>query len=431
MFVPTDSNGQNLPAAMMPMQCAVPSDQLSASGGVNTSLGAPIWNLPVSFGSSLFNILSPAAITNTMAFTGANQSGNDSVVGSTYGFPEGIAAMLDASNLKPLVAHSVAGVNTPSGTGSSSFFPYPAIQRITYQALGDLTSATQPNQSLGSKYSSTTDPVHALGQPHWNALASGIAGYINAKMGKLGTDPGSANFSAVQKKAGSDLVAGMVPPAGLTPTALDLSQNAAMVTMLNSKMPTFGKNGLGMDLAFNAIYNMLQGAYAVCAFEMGGYDYHGTMASSSDSKEAIVGQVCANAIMMSQAMNTPLLIVVTSDGSVHSTGYTTSMGAGVADSNIRWAGDDANYVVAFGMLSAAGSVKPTQLKTQLGFVDPDTGFSDTTTIVGSDKAFTAVATLNWAHLNGLPLTVADPILTRANFSSSVIASMKAQGIVFG
>ena len=66
------------------------------------------------------------------------------------------------------------------------------------------------------------------------------------------------------------------------------------------------------------VYNTLQGHSGSSTITLGGYDYHGQTRAATDALDNTVGQLIGRIMLSAQALNRPVFLIVTSDGSVGS-----------------------------------------------------------------------------------------------------------------
>jgi hypothetical protein len=192
-----------------------------------------------------------------------------------------------------------------------------------------------------------------------------------------------------------------------SPEALDVFQDPALVGQANS---IFTMNELTGDSKLNraatyskAIVNGYGGAGVI---ELGGYDYHNGTRSRGEQRDFEAGQTMGASIEYAHRMNKPLIVYVSSDGSVRSDGQIDGS-AGGRDKGV-WRGDSGSNSAAF-MLAYNPSGRPAMsaIGNQLGSYIPDGVANTTANLVSNSPTNLAYwAILNFMALNGDAATFA-------------------------
>jgi hypothetical protein len=186
-----------------------------------------------------------------------------------------------------------------------------------------------------------------------------------------------------------------------SPAALDVFQDTNLVGQANS---IFTMNELTSDSKLNraatyskAIVNGYGGAGVI---EMGGYDYHNGTRSRGETRDFEAGQTMGAAIEYAHRMNKPLIVYVSSDGSVRSNGELDNSidGRGKGD----WIGDAGNNSAAFMLVyNPGGRPQMTAVGNQLGYYIADGVSATAANLVGNSPTNLAYwAILNFMVLNG-------------------------------
>jgi hypothetical protein len=96
---------------------------------------------------------------------------------------------------------------------------------------------------------------------------------------------------------------------------------------INANTPTNNQSLIFAGLVFNT----LKKQSGSCTIQLGGYDYHGQTRAASDQRDNDAGQLIGRVLSSAQALNTPVFIIVTSDGSVGSAQSDTAGGGFTSD----------------------------------------------------------------------------------------------------
>jgi len=154
-----------------------------------------------------------------------------------------------------------------------------------------------------------------------------------------------------------------------------------------------------------AVMKLVMNGYAGAGtIVLGGYDYHSGNRADGETKNMHAGVVIGAIIAYADAVNTPVMINVISDGSLTSTGTadTTTAGRG----KLGWQGDS-QQVAASLILVYSPKGRPAVAMNQIGSLNAD-GTVNATSSPGANapNLVTQLVTLNWMALNGIDASFA-------------------------
>lgn len=149
-----------------------------------------------------------------------------------------------------------------------------------------------------------------------------------------------------------------------------------------------------------AIMKLVMNGYAGAGtIVLGGYDYHSGNRADGETKNQHAGLIIGAILAYADAVKTPVMINVISDGSLTSTGNIDSSTAGRG--KLGWQGDS-QQVAASLILVYSPNGKPAAAINQIGSLNAD-GTVNATSSPGANapNLVTQLVTLNWMALNGI------------------------------
>lgn len=175
---------------------------------------------------------------------------------------------------------------------------------------------------------------------------------------------------------------------------IDPKQNEAFKTIWELANNTLPNNE---SLVFaSLVYNSLKKNSGSTTIQLAGYDYHGLSPESTDSQDKRAGELIGRVLASAQALNTPVYIIVTSDGSVGSAASDTI----VEDpEEVRFNTDRG---LAGGLYSFI--YNPSRIislkKTQIGYFEEGQLASEKSVIGSNTERAMAAIILNYLALHG-------------------------------
>ena len=154
-----------------------------------------------------------------------------------------------------------------------------------------------------------------------------------------------------------------------------------------------------------AVMKLVMNGYAGAGtIVLGGYDYHSGNRADGETKNMHAGVVIGAIIAYADAVNTPVMINVISDGSLTSTGMADMSAAGRG--KLGWQGDS-QQVAASLILVYSPKGRPAAAFNQIGSLNAD-GTVNATSSPGANapNLVTQLVTLNWMALNGIDASFA-------------------------
>lgn len=132
---------------------------------------------------------------------------------------------------------------------------------------------------------------------------------------------------------------------------------------------------------------------------LGGYDYHSGNRADGETKNQHAGLIIGAIIAYADAVNTPVMINIISDGSLTSTGTADTSTAGRG--KLGWQGDS-QQVAASIMLAYSPTGRPVTAMNQIGSLNAD-GTVNAASSPGANapNLVTQLVALNWMALNGI------------------------------
>jgi hypothetical protein len=149
-----------------------------------------------------------------------------------------------------------------------------------------------------------------------------------------------------------------------------------------------------------AIMKLVMNGYAGAGtIVLGGFDYHSGNRADGETKNQKAGVVIGAILAYAEAVKTPVMINIISDGSLTSTGNADTSTAGRG--KLGWQGDS-QQVAASLILVYSPNGKPAATINQIGSLNAD-GTVNATSSPGANapNLVTQLVTLNWMALNGV------------------------------
>lgn len=149
-----------------------------------------------------------------------------------------------------------------------------------------------------------------------------------------------------------------------------------------------------------AVMKLVMNGYAGAGtIVLGGFDYHSGNRADGETKNAKAGLVIGAIIAYADAVNTPVMINIISDGSLTSTGTVDTSTAGRG--KLGWQGDS-QQVAGSIILVYSPKGRPAAAINQIGSLNAD-GTVNATSSPGANapNLVTQLVTLNWMALNGI------------------------------
>jgi hypothetical protein len=149
-----------------------------------------------------------------------------------------------------------------------------------------------------------------------------------------------------------------------------------------------------------AVMKLVMNGYAGAGtIVLSGYDYHSGNRADGETKNQHAGVIIGAIIAYADAVNTPVMINVISDGSLTSTGNADTSTAG--RNKLGWQGDS-QQVAASLILVYSPKGRPAATINQIGSLNAD-GTVNATSSPGANapNLVTQLVTLNWMALNGV------------------------------
>ena len=149
-----------------------------------------------------------------------------------------------------------------------------------------------------------------------------------------------------------------------------------------------------------AVMKLVMNGYAGAGtIALGGYDYHSGNRADGETRNTHAGVIIGAIIAYADAVNTPVMINIISDGSLTSTGTADMTAAGRG--KLGWQGDS-QQVAASLILVYSPKGRPAAAINQIGSLNAD-GTVNATSSPGANapNLVTQLVALNWMALNGI------------------------------
>jgi hypothetical protein len=156
---------------------------------------------------------------------------------------------------------------------------------------------------------------------------------------------------------------------------------------------------------------------------LSGFDYHSGNRADGETKNQHAGVIIGAILAYAEAVNTPVMINVISDGSLTSNGNADTSTAG--RNKLGWAGDS-QQVAASLILAFSPKGRPVTTINQIGSLNAD-GTVNATSSPGANapNLVTQLVTLNWMALNGINANFATVFPTQGLGAATAQAALTA------
>lgn len=253
-------------------------------------------------------------------------------------------------------------------------------------------------------------PPAPLAVNSFNALggALGYAGVINQKLkpeqrsslSRLISSLTSSQTNKLMQTDNGSVTKDLLDCAGIKnssvlsagTSAIDPRLDAAAGAQLSTIWGINNNTGAGdQNLVFGAMsYNAIQNQSGSVALEIGGYDYHNNTRATGDGKDREAGEAVGRILETASALNKPVFIYVTSDGSVSSA---------TSDArNSPWVSDRGSAGVAF-MLYFNPAGRPATSSFQVGHYTSGQAADDKFVTGNSPEQAAAAVFANYLAVN--------------------------------
>jgi hypothetical protein len=323
----------------------------------------PVNNLPVQYGQY-----------TTLVGTNATVSGGNSAAPAQY---------ID-SNLQP--TRIAASADAIALVGSSSAGAASSITTSVLDSQARISTGTMPSTGVaattfvGSAVASPTTLVSAADSTAAGNADLALKEQLRCAYVKTGL---TASTSKGPDSVNPDKDVLIVGGAASIFTAADYTDSDVKKTAAVMKLVMNGFAGAGTIV-------------------LGGYDYHSGNRADGETKNMHAGVMIGAIIAYADAVNTPVMINVISDGSLTSTGNADTSTAGRG--KLGWQGDS-QQVAASLILVYSPKGRPAAAINQIGSLNAD-GTVNATSSPGANapNLVTQLVTLNWMALNGIDAT---------------------------
>ena len=173
-----------------------------------------------------------------------------------------------------------------------------------------------------------------------------------------------------------------------------------------------------------AIMKLVMNGYAGAGtIVLGGYDYHSGNRADGETKNQHAGLIIGAILAYADAVKTPVMINIISDGSLTSTGNIDGSTAGRG--KLGWQGDS-QQVAASLILVYSPNGRPAATINQIGSLNAD-GTVNATSSPGANapNLVTQLVTLNWMALNGIDSQFATVFPTQGLGAATARAALTA------
>jgi hypothetical protein len=341
----------------------------------------PVNNLPVQYGQYA-----------TLVGTNATVSGGNSAAPALY---------VD-SNLQPTRIASSADTIALVGSSSAG-----AASTITTSVLD-----AQARISTGTAQVTTANPL-ALTTFSGSAMASAT---VAASGDSTGTAAASAADLALKEQLRCAYVkTGLTAATSKGPDSVNPDKDMLIVGGASSIFTAMDYTDNDIKKTAAVMKLVMNGFAGAGTIVLGGYDYHSGNRADGETRNQHAGVVIGAIIAYADAVNTPVMINVISDGSLTSTGMADMSPAGRG--KLGWQGDS-QQVAASLILVYSPKGRPAAAINQIGSLNAD-GTVNATSSPGANapNLVTQLVTLNWMALNGID----------ASFGSTTVFPMQGLG----
>lgn len=273
-----------------------------------------------------------AQVMGRTAFIGAPVRSADDTGNNRFD----ITGLLQAANVRGEKLPFMATQGTPTGINHQAALSRNPTAPLRVANINDIIGAIGVAGSLA-----------ALNRAQQVSLAKLISNLSTSQARKLASFSGGQNIAnLVECATGKNLENIESGSNNVDPREVPAISNANIWNLQNAG-----------ELARAAmVMNSLNGIGGAVSIELGGYDYHGNPRATTDQRDLNVGRLVGQILSTANALQKPVFIYVTSDGSVN---FDVSDNAGTA-ANGDSGGKGANFMIAFNP-TAAPQVSGSQL----------------------------------------------------------------------
>jgi hypothetical protein len=315
---------------------------------------------------------------------------------------------------------TLIGTNATTSGGNSAapaLYVDPTLQPTRIASSADNTALV--GSSAGAASQSTVDVLQSQARistgttaaPGGKAIAATQATFVNSQVAstsfvKTTSDPGGNSVTA----AAADAALKEQLRCAYVKTAFTAATSKGPDSVNPDKdMLIIGGSGsifTAADYTDNdikktaAVMKLVMNGYAGAGtIVLGGYDYHSGNRADGETKNQHAGVVIGAIIAYADAVSTPVMINIISDGSLTSTGNADNSTAGRG--KLGWQGDS-QQVAASIILVYSPKGRPAAAINQIGSLNAD-GTVNASSSPGANapNLVTQLVTLNWMALNGI------------------------------
>lgn len=253
------------------------------------------------------------------------------------------------------------------------------------------------------------------------ALKTQLKASQKEKLAKLIQGLSSTQARRLAAASGGDQIHDLIECAGIknsnlnsgTPSGVSLNEESALTQSIRAAWEIAVNQNNESSILANVTYNVLAGNAGAGTITLGGYDYHDQTRTTGDGKDQQAGELIGRILQTAALMNKPVMIFVTTDGSVVSAEST--------EAGSPWTSDRGDASCSY-LLAYSPEGRPALGGSQInGFTDGQA--ADATHIVGNNPSKAAVAAfanyLGFAGKKNLLETVAPGQLTTAQMADVI------------
>ncbi len=258
---------------------------------------------------------------------------------------------------------------TGTGVGQQPAIVKPAAPLIV-RNYTDIEGALKPAGSLATRLSDGR-------RQKLLELVNSLSGSQARAVASPGSATGTKLAQVVECATGKNIELASKADPGIDP-----GLNAAVATLWGIAPA----NKTGTNYAQAAmVFNALKGNSSVTGLDLGGYDYHGNGRAAQNTKDADAGRTVGLILETANTLQKPVMIHITSDGSVSSNSGAAFGGDFNNDSGNR----GQTWILAY---DPAGrpAMKNDQFKHQVGYFTAGQGATDQSAVGSAEKSAVAV-----------------------------------------
>lgn len=323
-------------------------------------------NVPAGhFWAGFFAVATQAAVDKTSLINVAVTSGDDQ--NSNLLFAGGMVAAAGLSgDLLPTLGTSG---NTGTGVGQTAAkLPLPAP--LIVRNYTDIEGALKPAGSLATRLSEGR-------RTKLLELINSLSGSQARTVASVGSATATKLAEVVECATGKNIELSAKADPGIDPGLVPGVATVWGIASNNKTGTAYAQAGM--------VFNALKGNAAVTGIDLGGYDYHGNGRAAQNAQDLNAGRMVGRIIETANVMQKPVMIHVTSDGSV-SSGSGSAFGA---DFNNDSGNRGNTWIFAYDP-TARPAMKNDQFKHQIGYFTAGQGASDQTVSGSPEKSAVAV-----------------------------------------